>query len=80
MKRFNIILILFALSLFSNHASAQGSHKHDINEATVKTEKVMLCGKCGQIKGTEQCCKADAETCSKCGLHKGSPGCCKIKK
>jgi hypothetical protein len=39
-----------------------------------------LCGGCGQIKGTEACCKADAPKCAGCDLAKGSPGCCKIKK
>ncbi len=51
-------------------------------DTTDKTavEKVMLCGKCGQIKGTDVCCKADAQKCSKCGLAKGAPGCCKLPK
>jgi hypothetical protein len=39
-----------------------------------------LCGGCGQIKGSDVCCKADAEECDGCGLAKGSPGCCKIEK
>jgi len=38
----------------------------------------VLCAKCGQIKGSELCCKAGAEKCSKCGLAKGSPGCCRL--
>ena len=41
---------------------------------------VKLCLKCGQIKGTDVCCKADAQKCSKCGLAKGAPGCCKLPK
>ncbi len=40
----------------------------------------VLCGACGQIKGSDVCCAADAATCAKCGLVKGSPGCCKIEK
>ncbi len=40
--------------------------------------KVFVCGKCGQIKGSDVCCKKDQQLCSKCGLVKGSPGCCKI--
>ena len=39
-----------------------------------------LCTGCGQIKGTDLCCKADAEKCAGCGLAKGSPGCCKLPK
>jgi len=43
-------------------------------------ENVELCVKCGQIKGTDLCCKADQAKCDKCGLVKGSPGCCNIPK
>jgi len=41
---------------------------------------VCLCTFCGQVKGSDKCCKEGAEKCSKCGLDKGSPGCCRIKK
>jgi hypothetical protein len=40
--------------------------------------KCVLCFKCGQVKGSDMCCKAGAEKCSKCGLTKGSPGCCRL--
>ena len=39
---------------------------------------VVICGECGQIKGSETCCKPDQPHCQKCGLVKGSPGCCKL--
>ncbi len=45
---------------------------------TAKTK--TLCGGCGQIKGTELCCKEGVPKCDKCELAKGSPGCCKITK
>jgi hypothetical protein len=45
----------------------------------IKTSTKVVCTSCGQIKGTDVCCRADMPTCS-CGLHKGSPGCCKITK
>ncbi len=48
----------------------EGEHKHE------------LCGKCGEEKGGDACCKEGAEKCSACGLHKGSPGCkekCAVK-
>lgn len=48
-------------------------------EAT-KDARVVLCGKCGELKGSELCCKADMKLCEQCGLHLDSPGCCKIKK
>jgi hypothetical protein len=45
-----------------------------------ETKTTTLCGKCGQIKGTDACCKVDAQKCTKCGLTKGSPGCCKLSR
>ena len=43
---------------------------------------VTLCGKCGQVKGSDLCCcnKPDQPLCTKCGLFAGSPGCCRITK
>lgn len=35
----------------------------------------VYCGKCGEVKGSDKCCAADAEKCS-CGMIKGSPLCC----
>ena len=40
--------------------------------------KVLLCAKCGQIKGSPECCKEGAPRCAMCGLIKGSPGCCRL--
>jgi len=45
---------------------------------TVAETPPMLCGKCGQLKGTEECCMKDAVTCKDCGMAKGSPGCCNM--
>ncbi|MBC8372708.1 MAG: hypothetical protein H8E53_03870, partial [Planctomycetes bacterium] len=42
-----------------------------------KGKDAALCAKCGQVKGTDVCCKAGTDKCGKCGLAKGSPGCCK---
>jgi len=39
---------------------------------------VLLCGKCGQVKGADLCCKPGQEKCAKCGLAKGAPGCCRL--
>jgi len=48
---------------------------------TLDATPVELCTKCGEIKGADECCKAEGrEACAKCGLFKGSPGCCKISK
>lgn len=51
----------------------------DASEAgtTTETKQVAIyCGKCGEVKGSEKCCK-EGEKCDKCGLHKGSALCCK---
>lgn len=45
-------------------------------DAGEKCEMAALCPKCGQIKGSGACCKADAQKCPQCGMDKGSPGCC----
>jgi len=48
---------------------------------TLDSTPVALCAKCGEIKGSDKCCKLEGRTkCPKCGLLKGSPGCCKIPK
>lgn len=41
-----------------------------------KAGQIVLCGKCGQVKGSAACCKPGAQACAGCGLQKGSPGCC----
>lgn len=49
-------------------------------ESTVSPGAVALCINCGQIKGSDLCCKPGQTPCPKCGLVKGSPGCCQIAK
>ena len=55
--------------------SAAGSSKCS---AKKDAKIVILCGKCGEVKGTKECCAKDAVKCKKCGLNKGAPGCCKM--
>jgi hypothetical protein len=46
----------------------------------VDSGNLALCTKCGEVKGSDECCKVEGkDLCGKCGLIKGSPGCCKIK-
>jgi len=42
---------------------------------TMTVAATILCGKCGEAKGSAACCAADAEVCA-CGKHKGSALCC----
>ncbi|MHC4416698.1 MAG: hypothetical protein ACYS0G_15620 [Planctomycetota bacterium] len=60
-------------------AGCQSSQKPTA-EAEVSPGAVGLCTGCGQIKGSDACCRKDAAQCPGCGLAKGSPGCCKIEK
>jgi hypothetical protein len=86
--RSSIGLSLVALLLVVGCGAPAGSgteeKKADTNatgaggSAGTETQPVsaaVLCGKCGEQKGTEKCCQ-DAEMCA-CGKHKGSPLCCK---
>jgi hypothetical protein len=59
-----------------------GCEKKDTPAATDQAyeSNVALCTNCGQIAGSDLCCKPGAIKCDKCGLTKGSPGCCKLPK
>jgi len=47
------------------------------NGETPEKAPQALCGKCGEIKGTDKCCRPNAKKCGGCGRIKGAPGCCK---
>ncbi len=65
-------MVVLAVGLYSS-----GCDKSD-KGSEASAANVQLCTDCGQIKGTELCCKPDQVKCSGCNLTKGSPGCCKI--
>jgi hypothetical protein len=46
---------------------------------TVAETPPMLCGKCGHLKATDECCQKEAIRCGDCGMIKGSPGCCNMQ-
>ena len=77
-----LIVSLLAVGLVGGCGSASDS-KAPSNAAEVSKDSdanaAAICIKCGQIKGSDLCCKPGQELCSKCGLVKGAPGCCKIK-
>lgn len=39
---------------------------------------IVICPGCGEVKGSDNCCKPGAKKCPKCSLNNGAPGCCKI--
>lgn len=76
-KKWLMIVTVFAFvgaSLCGN-----GCRKSD-KEGQAGGDSIKLCIKCGQIKGSQLCCKPGQTKCSSCGLAKGSPGCCNIPK
>ena len=65
-----LTLLLFALYGCSEPAPAGIPHTHN------PAAEITLCGLCGEVKGSEQCCKEGVAACPNCGLHKGSVLCC----
>jgi hypothetical protein len=45
--------------------------------AVQKDSRILICAQCGEIKGSDQCCKPGVKKCPKCGLNKDSAACCK---
>ena len=74
-----VLLVIFAAVLLGiSGCKKSGSEGSKAGQAFGAS--VDLCIKCGQIKGSELCCKPNQTICSGCSLVKGSPGCCKIPK
>ena len=88
-----MVLCLVMVNSASAQACCGSKAKAKVDKATAKVEAVtgksidvsekdlkivILCGKCGEEKGTKKCCAKDAVKCKKCGLNKGAPGCCKM--
>ena len=74
------LTLMMALVLAGPVILGHGCKKSDDDVSVSKTDSLAICLKCGQIKGTDLCCKPDQLKCSKCNLAKGSPGCCNIPK
>jgi hypothetical protein len=60
----------------------EASEEADTSDAAAVSETettlaIVYCGKCGEVRDTEKCCREGADVCADCGLHKGSPMCCK---
>jgi len=86
MKSSNFLLLVAAVTSLAivgcGGTSTGPDTKSDMsseNLTNVAYESATLCGKCGEMKGSETCCAEGAEVCSECDLHKGSTGCCKMK-
>ena len=88
MQRMTMLLIVGVLIAGSAGGCKSASDTEAPPEATQVAEAaetggadvVVICAKCGQVKGTDLCCKPDQKLCESCGLVKGSPGCCVLPK
>ena len=75
-----ILTLMMGLVLAGATIYVHGCNKSTDEVSNSKSGSIALCVKCGQIKGSELCCKPDQTKCPSCGLVKDSPGCCKISK
>jgi hypothetical protein len=75
-----ILTLTMGLALAGATIYVHGCKESDEEASDSKSGSIALCVKCGQIKGSEVCCKPEEARCTSCGLVKGSPGCCKISK
>ena len=75
-----IVMLLTFVGVFLSVNGCKKSGEENSNAEGADKTVMLLCIKCGQVKGNELCCKLDQVKCPKCGLAKGSPGCCKIPK
>ncbi len=80
-KRMRIVVgMVLALPVFFVGCAQSGdvAHDHDHPHAAAV---FALCNDCGEVKGTDKCCKEEGrDKCPDCGMFKGSPGCCKLPK
>jgi hypothetical protein len=74
--------IILALCLFSTFGSLAllASTSNSPSQGEQMKKNIVLCGHCGEVKGSTNCCKEDAQKCGNCKLQKGSPGCCAMEK
>ena len=74
------VLLFVSLEVMAGEGHGDRHGKEAVEKEAPGHDKLVVCQKCGEIKGSENCCKVDAEKCEKCGLNKGSIGCCKALK
>ena len=75
-----ILTLMMGLVLAGPVILGHGCKKSGDKVSNSKSDSIALCVKCGQVKGTDLCCKPDQPKCASCSLVKGSPGCCSIPK
>ena len=79
MKYLRSLMIALALAGVVLAGCSGGDQENKADDAAGKAsaDAAALCGKCGLVKDSDECCKLEGkEICDKCGLVKDSPGCC----
>ena len=71
MKKVLILMCVLAMGAFALPASAGCG----TCGSGAKASATASCAKCGEAKGSANCCKQGVAKCAKCGLNAGSPGC-----
>ena len=77
-KHLMTLAVMAAVAIFSGITGCRKSDDTSSKSGTAMAASIQLCTDCGQIKGSELCCKPGQPKCDACGLVKGSPGCCNI--
>lgn len=77
-----LLMVMFVIVLVTILCTNGCKKREAANSKVEQTiaANIELCTNCGQIKGSDLCCKPGQAKCSDCGLVKGSLGCCKIPK
>ncbi len=70
-----ILMIAMVMASVGVFLAVNGCKK---SSPSAQAKSIQLCLQCGQIKGSNLCCKPGQTKCPGCGLVKGSLGCCKI--
>lgn len=79
MKRRTLVAVtVMCVAVLGAVSVSQACETCGCNAPAAKKAVIKVCGSCGELKGTEKCCVAEAKKCTKCELNKGSPGCCKL--
>ena len=66
----SVFMLVFIINGCGDQKKTDKAHSHVHGD-------IVLCGNCGDVKGSETCCKSDVR-CS-CGFVKGAPACCKVE-
>ncbi|MCA9196915.1 MAG: hypothetical protein KDA87_05225 [Planctomycetales bacterium] len=77
MKNVVALLAMLGFAVFAGcNPPAESGGDANTTTAEVSATSTILCGTCGEVKGSDACCDDSVASCD-CGFHKGSALCCK---